>query len=129
MWRTLTHHPPRHFIWRLQLPVVGRRTYVTPESWEFHPTNTGRNLCKPPLQLRIQGHCRTLTTMSNKKLEGEERTAKLEAVGSWQLVEGRDAIHKRFTFANFQEAFGFMTRVAFVAEKVCWVSACDVLLL
>ncbi len=35
----------------------------------------------------------------------------------WQMVEGRDAIHKQFVFRNFIEAFGFMTKVALWAEK------------
>ena len=35
----------------------------------------------------------------------------------WEMVEDRDAIHKTFQFANFVEAFGFMTRVAIWAEK------------
>ena len=30
---------------------------------------------------------------------------------------GRDAIARTFTFKDFNEAFGFMTRVALVAEK------------
>ena len=34
------------------------------------------------------------------------------------MVEGRDAIKKDFKFANFNEAFGFMTRVALQAEKM-----------
>ncbi len=36
---------------------------------------------------------------------------------NWQMVEGRDAIGKTFKFDNFVEAFGWMTRVAFWAEK------------
>ena len=36
----------------------------------------------------------------------------------WVYVPGRDAIHKSFKFKDFSEAFGFMTRVAFVAEKM-----------
>lgn len=35
----------------------------------------------------------------------------------WQMVEGRDAIIKTYTFENFVEAFGWMTRVAIWAEK------------
>ena len=35
----------------------------------------------------------------------------------WSMVEGRDAITKTFQFANFVEAFGFMTRAALWAEK------------
>lgn len=36
----------------------------------------------------------------------------------WQMVQGRDAIAKRFVFRNFVEAFGFMTRAALWAEKL-----------
>jgi 4a-hydroxytetrahydrobiopterin dehydratase len=36
----------------------------------------------------------------------------------WTMVEDRDAIHKTFKFANFIEAFGFMTRTALIAEKM-----------
>ncbi|MCR9147541.1 MAG: 4a-hydroxytetrahydrobiopterin dehydratase [Rhodobacteraceae bacterium] len=35
----------------------------------------------------------------------------------WSMVDGRDAITKTFQFANFVEAFGFMTRTALWAEK------------
>lgn len=35
----------------------------------------------------------------------------------WTMVEGRDAIAKTFAFDNFVDAFGWMTRVAFWAEK------------
>ena len=35
-----------------------------------------------------------------------------------QAVEGRDAIRRVFTFANFNEAFGFMSRAALYAEKL-----------
>lgn len=34
------------------------------------------------------------------------------------MVEGRDAIKKNFMFADFSEAFGFMTRVALKAEQM-----------
>ena len=36
----------------------------------------------------------------------------------WSMVEGQDAIQKTFLFKNFVEAFGFMTQVAFIAEKM-----------
>lgn len=36
----------------------------------------------------------------------------------WSMVEGRDAIQKTFLFTNFVEAFGFMTQVAIIAEKM-----------
>ncbi|PZX45652.1 4a-hydroxytetrahydrobiopterin dehydratase [Roseinatronobacter thiooxidans] len=36
----------------------------------------------------------------------------------WAMVDGRDAIAKDYVFANFIEAFGWMTRAAIVAEKM-----------
>jgi len=41
----------------------------------------------------------------------------LHATG-WVAEAGRDALMKTFTFANFVEAFGFMTRAALWAEKL-----------
>lgn len=35
------------------------------------------------------------------------------------MVEGRDAICKEFVFEDFNEAFGFMTRVALLADQMC----------
>jgi len=51
------------------------------------------------------------------KLTEAERAAALAALAGWQPAPGRDAIVKRFTFANFVDAFGFMARVALLAEK------------
>ena len=34
------------------------------------------------------------------------------------MVEGRDTVYKEFLFKDFNEAFGFMTRVALRADKV-----------
>ena len=53
-----------------------------------------------------------------KKLEGAARMSALKELSSWQEVKGRDAITRRFEFANFNEAFGFMTRAALLAEKM-----------
>jgi pterin-4a-carbinolamine dehydratase len=36
----------------------------------------------------------------------------------WKVVEGRDAIIKSYTFKDFNEAFGFMTRVALKADRM-----------
>lgn len=52
-----------------------------------------------------------------EKLSGEARRAALAKLAAWREVEGRDAIAKTFVFADFNAAFGFMTRVALVAEK------------
>jgi 4a-hydroxytetrahydrobiopterin dehydratase len=53
-----------------------------------------------------------------EKLAGEARKAALARLSGWSEVEGRDAIAKTFTFKDFSAAFGFMTRVALVAEKL-----------
>ncbi len=34
----------------------------------------------------------------------------------WRMVEGRDAIFRSFRFADFSAAWGFMSRVALLAE-------------
>ncbi|GGB38960.1 putative pterin-4-alpha-carbinolamine dehydratase [Roseibium aquae] len=52
------------------------------------------------------------------KLTAEERSAGLKALSGWKSVEGRDAIAKTYQFSDFNEAFGFMTRVALIAEKM-----------
>ena len=53
-----------------------------------------------------------------QKLSGEARSRALALLGGWSEVKGRDAISKKFVFADFNEAFGFMARVALVAEKM-----------
>ncbi|RKP23478.1 transcriptional coactivator/pterin dehydratase [Syncephalis pseudoplumigaleata] len=52
-------------------------------------------------------------------LSQEERRAHLPSLkeAGWAEVEGRDAIKRVFTFADFNEAFGFMARVALYADK------------
>ena len=52
------------------------------------------------------------------KLAGDARKAALATLSGWSEVEGRDAIGKTFTFKDFNATFGFMTRVALVAEKL-----------
>ena len=52
------------------------------------------------------------------KLSPKERDAALTKLPGWKMVEGRDAIARTFTFADFNAAFGFMTRAALVAEKM-----------
>ena len=53
-----------------------------------------------------------------KKFDTEVRAAELMNLEGWNEVEGRDAIAKTFTFKNFNQAFGFMTRVALKAEQM-----------
>lgn len=52
-----------------------------------------------------------------EKLTGEGRKQALAKLAGWVEAPGRDAIAKTFVFKDFNEAFGFMSRVALVAEK------------
>lgn len=51
------------------------------------------------------------------EVERAEHIAPLLANG-WAMVEGRDAIQKRYTFKNFRKAFAWMTEMAIWAEKM-----------
>ena len=44
--------------------------------------------------------------------------AALPQLSGWAAAAGRDAIVKTFRFADFNAAFGFMTRVALMADKL-----------
>jgi 4a-hydroxytetrahydrobiopterin dehydratase len=53
------------------------------------------------------------------KLSPAARSAALAKLAGWQQeASGRDAIAKTYVFADFNAAFGFMTRAALVAEKM-----------
>ena len=53
-----------------------------------------------------------------QKLSGQPRADALKSLRGWSEVQGRDAIAKKFVFKDFNEAFGFMTRAALIAEKM-----------
>ena len=53
-----------------------------------------------------------------KKLDAATRASALKELVRWHEVPGRDAIARGFEFANFSEAFAFMTRTALLAEKM-----------
>ena len=53
-----------------------------------------------------------------EKLTGNARKTALAKLNGWSEVKDRDAISRTFTFRDFNEAFGFMTRAALVAEKL-----------
>ncbi len=52
-----------------------------------------------------------------EKLTPEERAAALAELSGWSEVNGRDAIQRTLTFSDFNEAFGFMARVAIKADQ------------
>lgn len=51
------------------------------------------------------------------QLSDAERADALDGLPDWDYDDARDAISRSFVFADFNEAFGFMTRVALMAEK------------
>lgn len=50
-----------------------------------------------------------------KKLDQAEIREALAALPGWTLVDGK--LHREYRFRDFNEAFGFMTRVALEAER------------
>ena len=52
------------------------------------------------------------------KLTGDARKTALAGLKGWLEVTGRDAITNKFVFKDFNQAFGFMSRAALVAEKM-----------
>ena len=52
------------------------------------------------------------------KLSDADRALLSELLPNWQILPDRDALFRVFRFADFSAAFGFMTRVALLAEKM-----------
>ena len=53
--------------------------------------------------------------MARAVLGRAELRSALEELPGWSVVDGK--LHREFRFADFNQAFGFMTRVALVAEQ------------
>jgi 4a-hydroxytetrahydrobiopterin dehydratase len=53
-----------------------------------------------------------------ERLTGSGRQSALRELHGWSEVEDRDAIRKSFHFSDFSEAWGFMSRIALIAEKM-----------
>lgn len=51
------------------------------------------------------------------KLSADERSRALDELREWVAVNDRDAISREFRFKDFSEAWGFMSRVALLAER------------
>lgn len=52
------------------------------------------------------------------KMSEAERDQAVQELDGWQVAADRDAIQKTFQFKTFNEAFGFMSRLALAAEKM-----------
>ena len=55
--------------------------------------------------------------MSIPKRSDSDVLAALGRLPGWSSVDGRSAIEKKFQFADFSEAWRFMSRVALLAES------------
>jgi 4a-hydroxytetrahydrobiopterin dehydratase len=53
-----------------------------------------------------------------ERLTGAARQSALRELHGWSEIEDRDAIRKSFHFSDFSEAWGFLSRIALVAEKM-----------
>ena len=51
-------------------------------------------------------------------LQRLDRTEVLRRLPLWKAAEGREAITRSIVFGTFNEAFGFMTRIALAAERL-----------
>ena len=56
--------------------------------------------------------------MTDKLLVGAPRAKIVAALDGWSEAKGRDAIVKTFQFKSFSQAWGWMSRVALLAEKM-----------
>ncbi|HAA93315.1 MAG TPA: 4a-hydroxytetrahydrobiopterin dehydratase [Rhodospirillaceae bacterium] len=53
-----------------------------------------------------------------EKLSADARASAMAELPDWQEVDGRDAIKRSFKFDDFNQAWGFMNRVALKAERM-----------
>jgi 4a-hydroxytetrahydrobiopterin dehydratase len=53
-----------------------------------------------------------------RRLKRNEIDTLMKAVPKWSLSADATKIHRHIEFKDFNQAFGFMTRVAITAEKV-----------
>ena len=53
-----------------------------------------------------------------EKISPDARTRALAQLEGWEAAKNREAIVKEYRFANFSQAFAWMTQVALLAEKM-----------
>ena len=103
-----------------KLPLASTKSLHLTPTKALHLTSTKDLHLTPTKDLHITStkalhitstKCRK---MAPTKLNDVERLEKLDPIleSGWSMVEGRDAIYREFIFKDFNEAFGFMTRVA-----------------
>jgi len=56
------------------------------------------------------------------KLVGAELTQAISGLQGWEKLTGKDTLVKKYEFADFNECWGVMSRVALLAEKVAQIN-------
>jgi len=54
----------------------------------------------------------------SEKLDDAARAEALAGLAGWRALPERDALARDYVFADFSAAFGFMARVALIADKM-----------
>jgi len=72
---------------------------------------------KASFGVRERRVCNKRKAIMVERLSEEARKSALKGLPGWTETPGREAIARTFTFKDFNEAFGFMSRAALVAEK------------
>ncbi|XP_063058640.1 pterin-4-alpha-carbinolamine dehydratase 2-like [Engraulis encrasicolus] len=85
----------------------------TLRSW---PSSLLKQGFKPPLQPVLHAKM-AMDSHWLSPSEREQLLLELKATG-WVELEERDAIYKELTFKTFNQAFGFMSRVALQSERM-----------
>ncbi|XP_041338145.1 pterin-4-alpha-carbinolamine dehydratase 2 [Pyrgilauda ruficollis] len=98
------------------------RGLLVPDRWplcRYHPrprAAVAAQAAPLPPPLRVP---RSMSSQSHWLTTEERNQVLLDLKASgWSELGERDAIYKEFNFKNFNQAFGFMTRVALQAEKM-----------
>lgn len=81
------------------------------------PQARNRNVIKIP---NVSFKMSSSPPAKRSKLSEDDRKELIDPLkeSGWSVVKDRDAIYKEFLFKDFNEAFGFMTRVALKADKM-----------
>nr|CAH7721254.1 unnamed protein product [Callosobruchus chinensis] len=104
---------------RVATSAARNRLLENPANFHFLKSSTPSSRSFTLTTNRCVATAKTKSKM-HAKLTEEERSTTLAPLlkQGWNIVDGRDAIHKEFLFKDFNQAFGFMSRVALLAEKM-----------
>jgi len=84
--------------------------------WAPDVAHFGQGIPDAAFGVRIEACLKREANMA-ERLSAEARKSALAELTGWSETPGREAIARTFTFRDFNEAFGFMSRAALVAEK------------